>query len=389
MAIEWTNNSTDNLNLWNQNDTATWTVTDNGDVTTGVIPDWIRTGDHDDKPQFYFANTRERTMMVGQGVDTPGDVYRGENGQVSYDAETNTLTISEPLEMELNNWTVQVTQTSGSGVFRWPGWGATTDAWADPGCHAWDLNEGDQTHLIRRTFELEGDDGFSSADELDQTQSGVWRVSYALTGTSSSTRDVTLTLENTSESFERRQDETDTTQIRLPEAYTSSWGTGTCTNRATNIFGPYTMPGSDQATGNMLGVSSFYLDDCGFIVPAEDDDDWDYSRDVSNRNITLPAWRCLMVVSNYTSLMSGAIDGGGCRYTHAGQSYSHGNVAASAAAQGLRDIGVPVIAYNDLSLRYLIRLGFVNDAGEFSCRLLHDGQGCGGITITWDIPAFG
>ena len=193
MTIEWTNNSTDNLNLWNQDDTATWTVTDDGDITTGVIPEWIRTGDFDDRPQFYFANARERTMMVEQGVDTPGDVYRGESGEVSYDATTRELTISEPLRMELNNWTVQVTQTSDSGVFRWPGWGAMTVPWADPGCHAWDLNVGDQTHLITRTFELEGDDGFSEADELDADQSGVWRVSYSIDGAGDTiTRDVSL-----------------------------------------------------------------------------------------------------------------------------------------------------------------------------------------------------
>ena len=95
-----------------------------------------------------------------------------------------------------------------------------------------------------------------------------------------------------------------------------------------------------------------------------------------------------MVVSNYTTLMSGAIDGGGATYTHAGETYSHGNVDASVAAQGLRDIGVPVSAYDDLSLRYLIRLGFVNDAGEFSCRFLHDGQGWGAIELTWNIPGF-
>ena len=385
MAIEWTNNSTDNLNLWSLNDTATWTVTDDNNANTGMIPEWIKTGDFDTSPQFHFANSRERTMMVDAGQDSPGDVYRG-SGTVTFD--TGTLLISETLGMDLNNWTVQVTQTSGSGVFRWPGWGGMSDTWADPGCHAWDVNTGDVTHQIMRTFELSGTSGFDTVDELNAGESGDWRVSYGLSPGTSLTRRVTLSVENTSDSFDRQPDEEDTTQIQLPESYTNAWGTGTCTNRATNIFGPYTLPGSDQATGNMLGVRSFYLDDCGFIVPATDDDDWTYSRDVSNRNITLPAWRCLMVVSNYTSLMSGQIDGGGATYTHAGETYSHGNVAASTAAQGLRDIGVPVIAYNDLSLRYLIRLGFVNDAGEFSCRLLHDGQGCGGIRITWNIPGF-
>lgn len=189
--ITWTNNSTDNLNLWNLNDTASWTVTDDGDVTTGVIPDWIRTGDHDDQPQFYFANAREREMMVAQGVDTPGDVYRGQNGQVSHDTATNMLTISEPLNLELNNWTVQVTQTDGTGVFRWPGWGGMTDTWVDPGCHAWDLNEGDLTHQIIRTFELDGADGLQAVLEMEQPRGGTWRVSYQLDDMVL-TRDVTL-----------------------------------------------------------------------------------------------------------------------------------------------------------------------------------------------------
>lgn len=191
MAIEWTNNSTDNLNLWNLNDQATWTVTDDGDAQTGVIPDWIRTGDFDDRPQFYFANTRERMMMVDNGADTPGDTYRGQNGQVSYDTTTHTLTMSEPLRLELNNWTVQVTQSNGSGVFRWPGWGGMTDTWADPGCHAWDLNEGDLTHQIMRTFELDGADGRQAVDEMHQPPGGTWRMSYQL-GDTVMTRDVTL-----------------------------------------------------------------------------------------------------------------------------------------------------------------------------------------------------
>lgn len=192
MAIEWTNNSTDNLNRWVQNASASWTVTDDGDISTGTIPDWIKTGDHDAKPQFYFANSRERVMMIEAGQDSPGDVFRGSGG-VSYDTTTNVLTLSETLSMELNNWTIQVTQKSDSGVFRWPGWGGMTDAWADPGCHAWDVNVGDQTHLIVRTFELSGTDGLTAQSELDAGQSGVWRVSYSIDGASEViTRDVTL-----------------------------------------------------------------------------------------------------------------------------------------------------------------------------------------------------
>lgn len=185
--ITWTNNSSNQNNLWDKNDQATWTVTDNDDITTGTIPDWIKSGDYDDKPQFYFADARERTMMVNDyDQQNPGDVYRG-NGTVDYSSDV--LTISETLDLELNNWTVQVTQTTGPGVFRWPGWGAMTVRWADPGCHAWDLNEGDQTHLIMRTVELSGADGFDTVDELDQTVAGEYQVTYQL-GATSMTRQV-------------------------------------------------------------------------------------------------------------------------------------------------------------------------------------------------------
>lgn len=179
MTIEWTNNSTDGLNLWNLNDTATWTVTDDGDPDTGVIPDWIRDGDFDSGAEFVFAN---QTEQIAAG----GEFYRGQTGGVSFN--TGTLTISEPLSMELNNWTVQVTQSSGDGVFRWPGWGAMTDRWADPGCHAWDVNAGDRTHEIERTFELSGADGFSTVDELNQsvTDTTTYQVTYQL-------QDVTVT----------------------------------------------------------------------------------------------------------------------------------------------------------------------------------------------------
>ena len=237
MAIEWTNNSTDNLNLWNRNDTATWTVTDNGDSETGVIPEWIRTEDFDDKPQFYFANARERMMMVDQGVDTPGDVYRGESGEVSYDATTNTLTISEPLGMELNNWTVQVTQIDGGGVFRWPGWGGMTVSWSDPGCHAWDRNTGDQTHLIMRTFELSGEDGLTDQQELDADQSGVWRVSYSIDGPGDTiTRDVNLPGADPSTNFDAPLEPQDPVPgARAHFSGTVMWST-TNTNTITRIF---------------------------------------------------------------------------------------------------------------------------------------------------------
>ena len=173
--ITWTNNSTDNLNRWNLNDTASWTATDDGDVATGVIPDWIRTGAFDTSPEFVFVNATEREQM--------GAVYTG-TGQVSWDHTTDTLSITETLSLVLNNWTVQVTERDGTGVFRWPGWGAMTDRWADPGCHAWSVNRGDLTHQITRTVELSGTDGFSTVDELDQTVTGQYRVTYQLDDTS-------------------------------------------------------------------------------------------------------------------------------------------------------------------------------------------------------------
>ena len=79
MTIEWTNNSTDNLNLWNLDDTVTWTVTDDGDNTTGVIPEWIRDGAFDSGAQFVFANQTEQDAAGGA-------TFRGQTGGVSFNA---------------------------------------------------------------------------------------------------------------------------------------------------------------------------------------------------------------------------------------------------------------------------------------------------------------
>ena len=180
--ITWTNNSTDNLNLWNQHDTASWTVTDDGDVTTGVIPDWIRAGAFDTSAEFVFVNATEREQM--------GEVYTG-TGQVSWDHTTDTLSITETLSYVLNNWTVQVTQRDGTGVFRWPGWGAMTDTWADPGCHAWDVNAGDLTHQIIKTYEQQDGAGWSTVQSINQLTGGTYRITHNVTNGGSSATPVT------------------------------------------------------------------------------------------------------------------------------------------------------------------------------------------------------
>lgn len=138
--ITWTNNSTNADNRWLVGETAEWTA-------TGDLPDWITSGDFSRLPVFVFSQDPELTDV--------GDTWIGA-GSVTYNSNTNTLTIQESIRMDLNNWTVQVTGNNGE-TLRWPGWGAVSARWADPGCHAWDVNVGDRTHEIERTFELNGD----------------------------------------------------------------------------------------------------------------------------------------------------------------------------------------------------------------------------------------
>lgn len=178
--ITWTNNSTTNDNRWSVGDTAEWYV-------TGELPDWV-TGDLSDvKPMFVFSQEPELTAR--------GDTLVG-SGTVSYNSTTSTLTISENIGIDLNNWTVQIQQPNGTGKLRWPSWGAVSAKWADPGCHAWDANDGDLTHEITRVIELSGESGWTET-AFTGSEGGIWRVSYDLpvqgtTATTSTSRIVTL-----------------------------------------------------------------------------------------------------------------------------------------------------------------------------------------------------
>lgn len=180
--ITWTNNSTDDDNRWSVGETAEW-------YATGELPDWV-TGDLSGvKPVFVFSQEPELTAR--------GDTLTG-SGTVSYNSTTNTLTISEPIGIDLNNWTVEINQPDGTGVLRWPGWGAVSARWADPGCHAWDANVGDLTHEITRTIELSGEDGWSTVDAIDV---GTYRLTYDMTGAASVSREVTLPTVSLSEHY--------------------------------------------------------------------------------------------------------------------------------------------------------------------------------------------
>ena len=173
--ITWTNNSTDDDNRWSVGETAEW-------YATGELPDWV-TGDLSGvKPVFVFSQEPELTAR--------GDTLVG-SGSVSYNSTTNTLTISESIGIDLNNWTVEINQPDGTGVLRWPGWGAVSAKWADPGCNAWDANEGDLTHEITRTIELSREDGWTET-AFSGSEGGMWRVTYELPGATSINRHVTL-----------------------------------------------------------------------------------------------------------------------------------------------------------------------------------------------------
>ena len=203
----------------------------------------------------------------------------------------------------------------------------------------------------------------------------------------------------TADLFTRTEQENSTEPVcSATETFSQRWGhSGYCQYGYTNISGPFTLDEDALAlNGNMLPIKAFYLDDCAFLVPPRDDSEdvaytdggWRYSRDVSNHNIKLPSWRCLMITAAPLggNLMSGAIDGGGATYQHAGVTYRHGNAAANTVANGLANIGVPVLAYYQISRYYLRRLGFTStDGKKIQFRILHDGQGCGGIFMDVDI----
>lgn len=165
MAINWTNNGTSNK--WNVGDTATFTA-------TGDLPDWIKNGQFNTSV-FYVTSdgTTAAATATGDGVTYSGGV----------------LTLTMSINLDINDWTVQVYGTNSSNVLRWPGFGAVSDPWADPGCQADDAESGDLTHLITRTYEKQQlDDSWSTVDKIDQVARGTYKTTYNV---SDSTLDAT------------------------------------------------------------------------------------------------------------------------------------------------------------------------------------------------------
>ncbi len=159
MAINWTNNGTDNK--WSVGDTATFTA-------TGDLPDWITSGDLDAKPYYVTTGSATPTRAAGDG-DT-----------VTY--ANNKLTITVGISMDINDWTIQVKQKNSSvNILRWPGFGAVSATWADPGCQAVDAESGDLTHQIVRTYEQQNGDSWSAAQSIDQSAGGTYRITYNVT----------------------------------------------------------------------------------------------------------------------------------------------------------------------------------------------------------------
>ena len=157
MAINWTNNGTSNK--WSVGDTATFTA-------TGDLPDWIKNGQIDGDVYYVTSDgTITKATVTGDGA-----VYS--NGK---------LTITVNISMDINDWTVQVFGTNSSNVLRWPGFGAVSATWADPGCQADDAESGDLTHKIVRTYEQQDGDNWSSVDKIDQAAGGTYRITYNVT----------------------------------------------------------------------------------------------------------------------------------------------------------------------------------------------------------------
>lgn len=177
MPVTWTNNRTDNK--WSVGDTATFTA-------TGDLPDWITNGNFHGKPRYVESN----------GTSTQAS---GNSDGVSYNHGHGELTITVKISMDMNDWTVQVHGSNDSTkILRWPGFGATSATWADPGCQANDAESGDLTHLITRTYEQQNGDNWSSVNKIDQAAGGTYRITYNVTdgnlNAAPITRVVTLTV---------------------------------------------------------------------------------------------------------------------------------------------------------------------------------------------------
>ena len=92
------------------------------------------------------------------------------------------LTLTMSISMDINDWTVQVFGSDSSNVLRWPGFGAVSAQYADPGCQADDAESGDLTHQIVRTYEQQqSDNSWLSVTAIDQSSSGTYRTTYNVT----------------------------------------------------------------------------------------------------------------------------------------------------------------------------------------------------------------
>ena len=171
MAINWTNNGTNNK--WSENTTAIFEA-------TGDLPSWVTSGQIDGDA-YYVTSDGTTTKATGTN---DGAVYS--NGK---------LTITVNINMDINDWTVQVFGTNSSNVLRWPGFGAVSDPWADPGCQADDAESGDLTHRIIRTYERQQSDGsWSAVDKIDRSIEGTYRITYNVSDGRLSAEPVTRTV---------------------------------------------------------------------------------------------------------------------------------------------------------------------------------------------------
>ena len=257
MAINWTNNGTNNK--WGENTTARFEA-------TGDLPSWVTSGQIDGDA--YYV-TSDGTTTKATGIND-GAVYS--NGK---------LTITVNISMDMNDWTVQVFGTNSSNVLRWPGFGAVSYPWADPGCQADDAESGDLTHKIVRTYEQQNGDNWSTVSKIDQFNGDTYRITYNVTDGNLNaqpvTRIVTFPLPEvgTEDSFIKLPGDNDPTPVKICGGNTDTWGTLGCNNRSPRYFPSklryYVLKGSANATGNMLPLSRFYLDDPGFIIPPVED----------------------------------------------------------------------------------------------------------------------
>jgi hypothetical protein len=143
----------------------------------------------------------------------------------------------------------------------------------------------------------------------------------------------------------------------------------------------------DDIAGNVLPVTTFGLDDIAIIVKesvsVENLVDWDEL--TKTRDIYIPEHALLVFNGNDPNYASGSVDSGATTNYHF---YDHTVVLPGGQSHSLRNVyemGVPLIAHNQVGLAELRDRGFVNDLGEVVFKVIHVSHGHGFVQLQFTL----